>query len=69
MGRTMAAQARLDSAIAFMRPEILSLPDGTIEGYFSEEPGLEPFRRRLELILSDRPYVMSAETETAIDST
>lgn len=66
MGRTMAAQARLDSAIAFMRPEILSLPDGTIEGYFSEEPGLEPFRRRLELILSDRPYVMSAETETAI---
>lgn len=66
MGRTMAAQARLDSAIAFMRPEILSLPDGTIEGYFSEEPGLEPFRRRLELILSDRPYVLSAETETAI---
>lgn len=66
MGRTMAAQARLDSAIAFMRPEILSLPDGTIEGYFSEEPGLETFRRRLELILSDRPYVMSAETETAI---
>ncbi len=66
MGRTMAAQARLDSAIAFMRPEILSLPDGTIEGYFSEEPGLETFRRRLELILSDRPYVLSAETETAI---
>ena len=66
MGRTMAAQARLDSAIAFMHPEILSLPDGTIEGYFLEEPGLEPFRRRLELILSDRPYVLSAETETAI---
>ena len=66
MGRTMAAQARLDSAIAFMRPEILSLPDGTLEGYFSEEPGLETFRRRLELILSDRPYVLSAETETAI---
>jgi oligoendopeptidase F len=66
MGRAMAMQAMIGASIAFMRPEVLSLPEGTIERYFSEEPRLEPFLRQLELILADKPYVLSTETETAI---
>lgn len=66
MGRVMAMQAMIGASIAFMRPEVLSLPDGTIERYFSEEPRLEPFLRQLELMLADKPYVLSTETETAI---
>lgn len=66
MGRVMAMQAMIGAGIAFMRPEVLGLPEGTIGRYVSEEPRLEPFLRQLELMLADKPYVLSTETETAI---
>jgi oligoendopeptidase F len=66
MGRMASAQAKVGSAIAFIEPEILALPEGAVEQYLQGEPGLGEFRRRLERILADRPYVLSQETEAAL---
>jgi oligoendopeptidase F len=66
MGRKSSAQARVGAAIAFLQPEILALPEGTVERYLEEEPRLAPFRRGLEKILSNKPYVLSHETEAAL---
>jgi len=66
MGRVSSAQAQVGAAIAFLQPEILALPDGTVERYLQEEPRLAPFGRRLEQILSNKPYVLSHETEAAL---
>ena len=66
MGRVSSAQAQVGAAIAFLQPEILALPDGTVERYLQEEPRLAPFGRHLEQILSNKPYVLSHETEAAL---
>ncbi len=66
MGRSAAMQAQIGAALAFIEPEVLSLPAGTVERYLKEEPRLHPFRRRLERILDDKPYVLTFETEAAL---
>ncbi|HWI52103.1 MAG TPA: oligoendopeptidase F, partial [Symbiobacteriaceae bacterium] len=38
--RGMAMTARVQSALAFLKPEILALPDGTVKDYLETEPGL-----------------------------
>jgi len=66
MGRVSSVQAQMGAAIAFIQPEILALPDGAVERYLEDEPRLAPFRRHLEQILSNKPYVLSHETEAAL---
>lgn len=66
MGRMASAEAKAGAALAFLEPEILALPEGTVERYLEEEPGLASFRRRLEQILVKKPYVLSHETEAAL---
>lgn len=58
--------ARLQEAIAFAVPEVLALPEGTVESYLRQEPGLEPYRRQLHSLLLRRPHVLSTETEEAL---
>lgn len=45
-GKADAAQARLWAGLAFLEPEILALPDGTVERYLHAEPRLEPLDRK-----------------------
>ena len=66
MGRVSSVEAQMGAAIAFIQPEILAMPDGTVERYLEDEPRLEPFRRHLERILSNKPHVLSHETEAAL---
>jgi oligoendopeptidase F len=66
MGRVSSVEAQMGALTAFIQPEILALPDGTVERYLEDEPRLEPFRRRLGQILSNKPYVLSHETEAAL---
>ncbi|HBZ79429.1 MULTISPECIES: oligoendopeptidase F [Brevibacillus] len=56
----------LNAALSFVPSEILALPDGTIEKYLQEEPGLAPFARSLSDLLETKPYRLSADTESAI---
>lgn len=64
--RVGALAARMGAALEFVRSEILDLPDGTVESYLAEEPGLASFRRVLEDLLEEKPHRLSAETEAAI---
>ena len=67
MGRAGATAARLGAAISFVEPEIASLPDGTVESYLSAEP-VAPFRRQVERVLSNKPHLLSPETEKVLAS-
>lgn len=58
----------VSSALSFVRSEILSLPDGTIEAYIEEEPGLQVFERSLKLLLETKHYRLSSETEKVLAS-
>ncbi|MED4581225.1 oligoendopeptidase F [Brevibacillus choshinensis] len=62
------AISTLNAALSFIPSEILELPDGSIEKYLQEEPGLEPFRKNLEDLLETKPHRLSADTEAALAS-
>ncbi|WP_301172904.1 oligoendopeptidase F [Brevibacillus nitrificans] len=60
------AISALNAALSFISSEILDLPDGTIETYLQEEPGLETYRKSLHELLETKPYRLSADTESAL---
>ena len=66
LARSQAALAQAGAALAFLESEILALPEGTVERYLADEPGLAPFRRWLEQVLARRPHALHPETEAAL---
>ncbi|MFL5733555.1 MAG: oligoendopeptidase F [Chloroflexia bacterium] len=60
--RAQQLGVRAGAAGSFMRPELLSLPDGTIERFMSEEPGLRVYEHVFDDMLREKPHVLS-ETE------
>jgi oligoendopeptidase F len=67
-GRVAAMYANVGAAVSFIESEILSLPEGTVERYLEEEPGLESLRKYLKEILETRPHKLSPETEAVLAS-
>ncbi|MBY6277780.1 MAG: oligoendopeptidase F [Symbiobacterium thermophilum] len=61
-----ALMAQMGAAFAFLQSELLALPEGTVERYLAEEPGLAPFRRWLQQVLAMRPHTLHPETESAL---
>ncbi|WP_316570273.1 oligoendopeptidase F [Neobacillus sp. YIM B06451] len=63
-----AAQVRTEAnaALSFIDSEILSLPEGVIEAYINEEPGLEAFRKNLLELLEAKKHRLSPETEETL---
>ncbi len=64
--RAGALNARVAEASSFIAPEVLKLPDGTLEGWLDETPGLHPYRLLLAEILRRRPHALSAEAEAVV---
>jgi oligoendopeptidase F len=64
--RGMAMSARANAATAFLKPEILALPAGTVERYLQEEPGLALYRLFLTDILDEKEHMLGAEAEDVI---
>jgi oligoendopeptidase F len=64
--RVSALGANLDSAFAFIRTEILALPDSTVERYLAQEPGLAALRPYLERMLEYKPHLLAPTTEEAL---
>ncbi|WP_127584670.1 oligoendopeptidase F [Paenibacillus koleovorans] len=58
--------SRVNSALAFIRSELLSLPDGLLERFLEEEPELGVFRRSLLNLLRTKPHALSPDTEAAL---
>lgn len=58
--------SQIQSSLSFIRSEILDLPDGSLERFLDEEPGLLPFRKKLLDLYATKPYRLSAETESTL---
>ncbi len=56
----------MGAAVAYIDPEILALPAGTIESYLEGEPGLGVYRLYLTDVLDERAHTLSEETEGAL---
>lgn len=68
MGRAGALGAEFEAATAFLRSELLALPDGTLEKYLETEPGFRDFARMIQKIIKQKPYILHPETEKALAS-
>lgn len=53
----------LNTAGAYMTPEILTIPEERINAFVAETPGLELYRHALDEINRERPHVLSREME------
>ena len=60
----MAAQAT-----SFVEPEVLSIDDKKLEEFFSKEPKLEKYRRKIEEILRAKEHTLSSAEENILAAT
>jgi oligoendopeptidase F len=65
-GRASALGTRIRAETSFIESEALSLPEGTLESYLKEEPGLEPFRLTIQKLIESKPHRLHPETEMAL---
>ena len=57
---------QMSAAIAFVDPEILSIPEETLAKFMQDETRLENYRHRLEQITQKRPHTLPANEEKII---
>lgn len=57
---------QMSAAIAFVDPEILSIPEETLAKFMQDEPRLENYRHRFEQITQKRPHTLPANEEKII---
>ena len=62
-GRVQSAEVKVSEDIAFLEPEILSLPEGTLEGYCREFPELLAYEVTLKEITRLKPHTLDGKTE------
>ncbi|MEK4273731.1 oligoendopeptidase F [Paenibacillus sp. FSL R7-0026] len=60
--------SNLSSSLSFVNSEIVDLPDGTVERYIQELPGLEPYARSLERLIREKAHRLTPETEKVLAS-
>ena len=58
----------LSEAGAYIEPEILSLPEGTVERFLEEEDGLLMYRQYFEDIIRKKEHVLTGEMEELLAS-
>jgi oligoendopeptidase F len=61
--KAMALWVKVDSAKAFVVPEILSIPDETIHRFLSEHEQLKVYQFAIQELLRQKRHVLSAEQE------
>ena len=57
---------RATTAAAYIEPELLALPQTTLDRFLREVPGLELYRHQLDELNRKRPHVRSAEIEAVL---
>ncbi len=64
--RVSSIASQAFAATSFVRTEALNLPDGVLQRFLDEEPGLELFRRSLELMIEEKPHMLEPQTEMVL---
>lgn len=65
-GRFQSLVAKASATMAFVRPELLSIGQRTIEGYMRSEPRLAYLERFFQRLEASRPHVRSLEVEQVL---
>lgn len=63
VGKCMSAMVDYQAATSFDVPEILALPEETLRAFYTQEPGLERYRRYLNDIRRKREHVLTPPEE------
>jgi len=64
--RAMQLYVQVTTAISYIDPEILALPQDTLDRFVQETPGLQIYRHQLDDLNRQRPHVRSAEIEAVL---
>lgn len=64
--RASSLLAQTSEAISWFEPELLTLDDATIWGYFDEVPALEVYRHFVQQTVDNRAHVLPAEQEALL---
>lgn len=62
-GKLMSTFVAIDSASSFSTPEIIAIPDETIEAFMQQEEGLRVYKRSLERIRRRKAHTLSDAEE------
>ena len=65
-GKAMSVAVAISSAAAFAAPEIMAIPEETLESFYAAEPALETYRRGLYQIRRRKEHILSPECETLL---
>ncbi|MGE5673577.1 MAG: M3 family metallopeptidase, partial [Mycobacterium leprae] len=61
-----AVMARMETETAFVRSELVALPDQVLDGFMTAEPGLAPFQTLREEIRTFKQHALTAEGELVL---
>ena len=64
--RAMSVIVAISAAAAFAAPEIMAIPEETLDRFYREEPALEEYRRSLYLLRRNREHILSPECEALL---
>lgn len=64
--RTHSAFVKIEGAIAFAIPEILTIPDDTLEEFYKNTEGLELYRKAIDNERRRKDHILSAEMESTL---
>lgn len=62
-GRCFSFIVSLSSATAWVTPELIAIPDETLERFYAETPKLEKYRRYLDKARQSRAHILSPDEE------
>lgn len=65
-GKAGAIGAEIQAETSFVQSEALGLPDGTLQQYLRDEPGLLPYRITLEKWIEKKPHMLTPEAEMVL---
>ncbi len=64
--RAMQLFVHATTVVSYIEPEILALPQATLDRFVQETPGLSLYRQQLDDINRNRPHVRSTEVEAVL---
>ena len=67
-GKARNVYVSIASAAAFATPEIMAIPEETLNGFYAQEPELETYRRSLYQIRRRRDHILSPAEERLLAS-
>ena len=68
VGKLMGVLTAVSAAFSFATPEIMAIPEETLNGFYAQEPELETYRRSLYQIRRRRDHILSPAEERLLAS-